>query len=237
MPNNEFTFKKFRVNQDRDVMRVGTDAVILGSWTDPGPAGHILDVGTGTGLLALMMAQRSHAEVHAVDIDEEAYEQARENFILSPWADRLTAHHISLQHYSVACQDRYDVVISNPPYFLHAPKGHSEARNLARHLDRGLNIPDLCNCVKALLKPHGRFCVIFPPKESVKFMEYAETHGLYVNRLTRVKTKPGKDVKRMLMQLEMVRKEMEVDELIICDKEMNFTDSYLKLTADFYLNT
>jgi tRNA1Val (adenine37-N6)-methyltransferase len=237
MPNNEFTFKKFRVNQDRNVMRVGTDAVILGSWTNPGNAERILDVGTGTGLLALMMAQRSEAEVHAVDIEEEAFEQARENFILSPWNERLIAHHLSLQHYSVICQDRYDLVISNPPYFLHAHKGHSETRNLARHLDRGLNIPDLCNCVRSLLKPEGRFCVIFPPKEAVKFMEYAETHGLYVNRLTRVKTKPGKEVKRMLMELEMERKEMQVDELIICDQDMNFTEKYLKLTADFYLNS
>ena len=218
-------------------MKVGTDGVLLGSWVDPVDADYILDIGTGTGLLALMMAQKCNGIIHAIDIDPEAYKQAQENFIDSPWRDRMWAFHISLQHYILTCTYRYDLIISNPPFFLHAHKAESESRNIARHLDQSLNIPDLSDGVKHLLKPDGRFCVIFPFREGIKFTEYAETHGLYMNRITRVKTKAQSQDKRIMLELSPIRKSLVEDELIIQDTEKKYTSQYKTLTSEFYLNS
>jgi tRNA1Val (adenine37-N6)-methyltransferase len=235
MPRNEFTFKKFSVNQQRNVMKVGTDAVLLGSWVKPKDAKSILDIGTGTGLLALMMAQKSNAGIDALDIDAEAFKQAKENFNRSPWKDRLTVYHIALQDFAITHSGKYDLIISNPPFFLHAHKSGSESRNIARHLDNSLTIPDLSDNVKKLLNPDGIFCVIFPLKEGVKFMEYSETNSLYVNKITRVKTKAQKEGKRIMLELSPIRKTLYEDEIVLQDDEMNFTSQYKKLTAEFYL--
>ena len=160
-------------------MKVGTDGVLLGSWVQPGNVERILDIGTGTGLIALMMAQKSNAVVDAIDIDEDATRQAEENFSLSPWPERLNAWHQSVQEFAAYTRHRYDLIVSNPPYFMGAHPAPSEARNLARHMDEALSIEELAECVKKLLKPDGRFCVILPFMEGMKFLEYAELNGLY----------------------------------------------------------
>ena len=216
-------------------MKVGTDGVLLGSWVQPGNVGHILDIGTGTGLIALMMAQKSNAVIDAIDIDTDATSQAEENFNLSPWADRLNAIPESLQELTSHTSERYDLIISNPPYFMGAHPAPSEARNLARHMDDALSIEELAECVKKLLKPDGRFCVILPFMEGMKFLEYAELHGLYANHLTKVKTKIEKQEKRLMMEFELIRKDLIEDELVIQEEDMTYTQQYIDLTSDFYM--
>jgi tRNA1Val (adenine37-N6)-methyltransferase len=235
MSQNDFRFKQFTVKQDRCAMKVGTDGVLLGAWTRPGNARTILDVGTGTGLIALMIAQKSLAVIDAIDIDKPATEQAEENFSLSPWSDRLNAIHESIQDYSRHTSKRYDLIVSNPPYFMGAHPAPDEARNVARHMDETLSIEELTSSVKKLLEPNGRFCVILPFIEGMKFLEYAETHGLYANHLTKVKTKSDKAEKRLMMEFEMVRRNMVEDELTIQESDDSYTDQYINLTLDYYV--
>jgi tRNA1Val (adenine37-N6)-methyltransferase len=235
MSQNDFRFKQFVVRQDRCAMKVGTDGVLIGSWVEPGNSRRILDIGSGTGLIALMMAQKSDATIDAIDIDEDATRQAEENFSLSPWANRLKALHQSLQSFTVHPPHHYDLIVSNPPYFMGAHPAPSEARNIARHMDETLSIEELAECVKKLLTPEGRFCVILPFMEGMKFLEYAETNGLYANHLTKVKTKIEKQEKRLMMEFELVRKDLIEDELVIQEEDMTYTQQYIDLTIDFYM--
>ncbi len=235
MSQNDFRFKQFTVRQDRCAMKVGTDGVLLGAWTKPGDARTILDLGTGTGLIALMIAQKSDAVIDAIDIDRPATEQAEENFSLSPWSRRLNAIYESIQDFSTHTTRRYDLIVSNPPYFMGAHPAPVEARNVARHMDETLSIEELTFCVKKLLEPHGRFSVILPFMEGMKFLEYAETNGLYANHLTKVKTKSDKTEKRLMMEFELIRRNMVEDELTIQEADDTFTDKYIELTKDYYV--
>jgi len=235
MSQNDFQFKQFLVQQERCAMKVGTDGVLLGAWVKAGNAKRILDIGTGTGLIALMLAQKSNASIDAIDIDENAYLQAEENFKSSPWPERLNAIHTSIQEFTSHTPIRYDLIISNPPYFIGAHPAPSEARNVARHMDESLSIEELASCVKKLLLPQGRFCVILPFMEGVKFLEYAESHGLYANYLTKVKTKVEKQEKRMMMEFELERKDLVEDELVIQEEDLTFSEQYVELTKEYYL--
>jgi tRNA1Val (adenine37-N6)-methyltransferase len=236
MSHGEFRFKQFVVRQDKCAMKVGTDGVLLGAWVPCNNAQTILDVGAGTGLIALMMAQKCQsADIDAIDIDAVAYRQAKENFEYSPWPSRLHSFHESLQEFSATRSVKYDLIVSNPPYFMDAHPAPSEARNVARHMDESLSISELCSGVKKLLSPLGRFCVIFPFREGMRFLEHSEGHGLYANRLTKVKTKVEKQEKRMMMEFELERKDLVEDELVIQEEDLSFTNQYIELTSDFYL--
>ncbi|MDQ3051762.1 MAG: methyltransferase [Bacteroidota bacterium] len=235
MSQNDFRFKQFVVRQDRCAMKVGTDGVLLGSWVQPGNAQRILDIGTGTGLIALMMAQRSTAIIDAIDIDSDTTNQAEENFKSSAWSDRLRAIPQSLQEFASHRPERYDLIVSNPPYFMGAHPAPSEARNIARHMDESLSIEELASCVKALLSPQGRFCVILPFMEGMKFREYAELNGLFATHLTKVKTKIEKQEKRLMMEFKLHRENQVEDELVIQEEDMSYTLQYIELTNDFYM--
>jgi len=235
MSQNDFNFKQFTIRQDQCAMKVGTDGVLLGAWANPCNAKKILDIGTGTGLIALMMAQKSTAIIDAIDIDEQATQQAFENFKLSPWAKRLNALHQSIQYFTAHTPQRYDLIVSNPPYFMGAHPAPSEARNIARHMDETLSIEELTECVKKLLAPQGRFCVILPFIEGMKFFEYAELHQLFANRITKVKTVIDKQEKRLMMEFELVRKNLQEDELVIQEEDLTFTEQYVELTKEYYV--
>jgi tRNA1Val (adenine37-N6)-methyltransferase len=235
MSHGDFQFKQFLVRQDKCAMKVGTDGVLLGAWVQCQQAGSILDIGCGTGLIALMMAQKCPAsQIDAIDIDAVAFRQAKENFEYSPWADRLHSYHDSLQNFALTAAKKFDLIVSNPPFFMDAHPAPSEARNVARHMDESLSIAELFDGVDKLLSSDGRFCVIFPFREGMLFLEYAEMHQLYANRITKVKTKVEKQEKRM-MEFEKVRKELMEDELVIQEEDLSFTQQYIDLTADFYL--
>lgn len=234
--NHTFAFKQFTVKQDKCAMKVGTDAVLIGAWANVSESKNILDVGTGTGVIALMLAQRSLVPIDAIDIDEAACEQAKENILGSPWKERIKVHHQSLQNFSKQTDKKYDLIVSNPPYFVDSSKSHGEARTLARHTDV-LPYKELLDGVLELLSPSGKFCVVFPLKEGELFRDMAQEKKLYLTKLTRVHTRADKSEKRLLMQYEFKGKTFSENHLTIeQDADHHYTDEYKELTKDYYLN-
>ena len=187
MPKQVFKFKEFEVIQDGSTMKVGTDGVLLGAWASVNFAKEILDIGTGTGVIAMMLAQRTgSAAVHAVEIDELAFLQAAENFKNAPWADRLRCFHMSIQDFASATEQRYDLIVSNPPFFTGGTLSDNSDKVSVRHT---IKLPhgDLLLSVRQLLKKNGKFCVVLPYLEGLRFKEMAQTSGLFCNKATGVK--------------------------------------------------
>jgi tRNA1Val (adenine37-N6)-methyltransferase len=235
MPNQEFAFKQFKIRQDKCAMKVGTDAVLLGSWVNTTNANTILDIGTGTGIIALMLAQRSNAIIDAIDIDENAFLQANENVGASKWKEHIRVHHISLQQFSQEHPDKFDLIVSNPPYFVDSSKASEASRSNARHTDQ-LPYHHLLNGVLSLLNPQGKFYVILPTKESEQFRDLAEENKLFLTKLTRVITRTDKPEKRWLMRFEFTRKSFSEDSITIeADARHSYTDEYKELTKEYYL--
>ena len=235
MPNSYFKFKQFTVNQELATMKVGTDGVLLGAWAPVGDnVRQILDIGTGTGIIALMLAQRSVAQIDAVDIDEASVQQADENFKRSSWSNRLAVHKSDFQAYGKACSAKYDLVVSNPPYFSRSLKSPELARTLVRHTDM-LPHNQLLEGVASVLSPHGCFCAVFPYTEGNVFVALAATFGLFCNRRLNVYSVPGKPVIRVLLQFSFTRGLVEEHDMYIHTKEGAYTDAYRALTKDFYL--
>ncbi len=234
MSSQEFVFKQFKILQDKCAMKVGTDAVLLGSWVNASNAKTILDIGTGTGIIALMLAQKSDATIDAIDIDKNAFLQASENIAGCKWKERIQIHHISLQQYSTD-SPKYDLIVSNPPYFVDSSKASEESRTNARHTDQ-LPFSDLLNGVLNLLNPTGSFYVILPTKESQVFRDMAEEQNLFLTKLTRVITLADRPEKRLLMQFEFTKKALEENFITIeKDERHSYTDEYKELTKDYYL--
>jgi tRNA1Val (adenine37-N6)-methyltransferase len=232
-----FTFKQFSVEQDRCAMKIGTDGVLLGAWTPlKNNPFSILDIGTGTGIIALMLSQRSHAEqIDALEIDEDAYEQAVDNFENSPWSDRLFCFHAGLDEFVEEPEDEYDLIVSNPPFYTEDYKTENEQRDLARFAD-AMPFEDLIEAASLLLSENGIFSVIIPFKEEEKFMAIAKEYELYPVKITRVKGNPTSEIKRSL--LAFTRDEntlISSDELIIETARHIYTPEYIELTKDFYL--
>jgi tRNA1Val (adenine37-N6)-methyltransferase len=233
MRNPFFSFKQFTVRHDRCAMKVGTDGVLLGAWTDVHQARSILDVGTGTGLIALMLAQRSpQARIVGIDIDEVAVGQANENMLASPWADRLTARCQDVR--SLCPEVRYDTIVSNPPYFIDSLKCPDGQRSTARHTDT-LDMAALLGKVNELLTPEGRFSVVLPADQYEQLIRMAEWEGLYPSRRTDVITRPGLPPKRVLVELRKMRGSIRYDELVVELERHVYSKEYIALTQDFYL--
>lgn len=234
MPNAYFHFKQFSVYQARSAMKVGTDGVLLGAWVNPGTAEYILDIGTGTGLVALMLAQRSGAVIHAVEIDAEAAEQAGENFLNSPWKERLTVYHRAFQDFDFRNR-KYDLMVANPPYFNRALRAPDTKRSLARH-DNDLDLNDLMAGVVAGLGREGRFGIVYPASDIVRLSELAFAAGLHLIRQTHVIPAPGKQAKRVLMEFSREEAKLHMDSLIIEDRGRHqYSESFRALIEDFYL--
>ena len=234
---SQFKFKKFAVEQDRCAMKIGTDGVLLGAWTSitTNPIS-ILDIGTGTGIIALMLAQRTHAEqIDALEIDEEAYEQAVENFENSPWSDRLFCFHAGLDEFIEEPEDEYDLIVSNPPFYSEDYKTDNKQRDLARFQD-AMPFEDLIEAAAMFLSDDGIFSTIIPFKEEEQFIALAVEAELYPVKITRVKGTPTSEIKRSLLAFS--RNEIShfpVDELTIEISRHNYTPEYIALTQDFYL--
>ncbi len=236
MSNQEFVFKQFKITQDKCAMKVGTDAVLLGSWVNTSHAKKILDIGTGTGIIALMLAQKSSANIDAIDIDNGAFIQASENANACKWKNRIEVHQISLQEFAKNNNQQYDLIVSNPPYFVDSSKALEESRTNARHTDQ-LPFVDLLNGILKLLLPTGKFYVILPTKESELFRELAERNKLYLTKLTRVITRADKPEKRVLMRFEFIHKPFSEDSIVIeNDERHSYSNDYKELTKDYYLN-
>ncbi len=237
MAHQTFVFKQFNIQQDKCAMKVGTDAVLLGAWVKTNGAKSILDIGTGTGIIALMLAQKSSAQIDAIDIEVSAYEQATENVRFCIWNERINVYCTSLQDYVLKVKHSYDLIVSNPPYFSHSSKSAEEERTHARHNDL-LPFEELISGVVKLLDKKGRFCVILPNKEASIFRNIAESKGLHLSNLTRVRTKANQDTeKRHLMQFEFESSSFSENTIVIeKDERHEYTDEYKELTKDYYIN-
>ena len=232
-----FTFKQFAIEQDRCAMKIGTDGVLLGAWApiDNHPFS-ILDIGTGTGIIALMLAQRSTAQqIDALEIDEAAYEQATDNFENSPWNDRLFCFHAGLDEFIEEPEEEYDLIVSNPPFYSEDYKTENESRDLARFQD-AMPFEQLLEAADLLLSEHGIFAVIIPFKEEENFIALANEFELYPLKITRVKGTPTTEIKRSLLAFSRNETtDLPIDELVIETARHVYTQEYIGLTKDFYL--
>jgi tRNA1Val (adenine37-N6)-methyltransferase len=232
-----FKFKQFSIEQDKCAMKVGTDSVLLGAWCpiDNNPNA-ILDIGAGTGILSLMMAQRTNAEqIDSVEIDEDAYEQCVSNYENSPWSDRLFCYHAALDELVEDPEDEYDIIISNPPFYAEDFKTESTQRDLARFQD-AMPFEELIEAADLLLSENGIFAVVIPYKEEENFIDLCVEFELYPVKVTRVKGSHKTPIVRSLMAFK--RYELSVltaDELVVEINRHEYTDDYINLTKDFYL--
>ena len=236
-----FTFKQFQVNQDRCAMKIGTDGVLLGAWTPliNNPF-NVLDIGAGTGILSLMLAQRSNAApnnvgiIDAIEIDEDAYEQCVENFEASPWGDKLFCFHAGLDEFVDEPEDEYDLIISNPPFYTDDYKSDNSSRDLARFED-ALPFEELIEAAALLLSDNGIFSVIIPYKEEERFIAMCKELDLFPLKITRVKGTPTSEIKRSLLAFCQIEQTALIDELVIEISRHNYTPEYIELTKEFYL--
>ena len=223
MANDYFAFKRFTVRQPRSAMRVGTDGVLLGAWCDSAPAGgRMLDVGTGTGVIALILAQRNpSARIDAV--------------AASPWAGRLTLYRRPFADFAAGCTVRYDRIVSNPPYFVASLKSPDPARTAARHAE-SLSYADLAAGAARLLVPSGRLSVILPAETACDFAASALNEGLYQVRALAVHTVPGGPVRRLCAEFSPRRQDLQEETLVIeAEDRRGYSARYKELTGDFYL--
>ncbi|KJD35305.1 tRNA (adenine-N6)-methyltransferase [Tamlana sedimentorum] len=236
MSDAPFVFKQFTVNQDKCAMKVGTDSVLLGAWTNIGHQPFsILDIGAGTGILALMLAQRYFAQViDALEIDADAYEQCVNNFEQSPWGDRLFCYHASLEEFATEIEDKYDLIICNPPFYTDCFKSNDLSRDLARFQD-AMPFHHLLESVAILLSENSIFSVIIPKKEEAPFIELASNYQLSPVRICHVKGNPTSDIKRSLIEFSFTESDIKTETLIIETERHVYTPEYIALTKDFYL--
>ncbi len=231
MSNNIFKFRQFDVCQNFDGMKVGSDGVMLGAWAEGGS--RILDVGTGTGLIALMMAQRfPSAELLAIDISEDAFKQAGRNVANSKFADRIKVKHTSLQDLSVV--NRFDAIVTNPPFFIDSLKNPNQIRNIARHTDM-LSYSDLFYSAKRLLADDGSFSAIIPSDYKDRFVREACCYGFFISRIFGIKTVERKPVKRYLLEFKLKKTDAIETKTFIMMTHDERSEWYENLVSEFYL--
>ncbi|MDF9829723.1 methyltransferase [Parabacteroides sp. PF5-6] len=234
MANPFFAFKQFTVFHDQCAMKVGTDGVLLGAWVRVGGTQRILDVGTGTGLIALMLAQRSTAQIEAIDIDESAYRQACRNVFDSPFAGQIRVCHSAFADYDSA-GGTFDLIVSNPPYFSQSLKSPDEKRSKARH-DELLPLEELIAGSVPLLSEKGRIALILPVEQDQKLTEVSAANQLHRIRQTNISPTPHTPVKRILVELSPTPNPDYAPECLTIEIERHrYTEAYETLTRDFYL--
>jgi tRNA1Val (adenine37-N6)-methyltransferase len=231
-----FRFKKFAINDDGCAMKVNTDGVLLGAWANTENAKYILDIGTGSGLIAMILAQRCEALIDAIDIHAPSISMAIENVKNSPWPERIKCKEISLQEYALTSYEDYDLIVSNPPYFESSLQSSNPEKNIAKH-NTLLPSEELIRDVKDLLKKNRRFCLILPFERASQFKVEAEMNGLFTEKITYIKGKTDKPVNRVMFEFSKKAriKKAIVNEISIRNLNENFTSEYRNLTSDLYL--
>jgi tRNA1Val (adenine37-N6)-methyltransferase len=234
MENTIFQFKQFAIIQKKAAMKVGTDSVLLGSFVETFHAKQVLDIGTGTGILAIMMAQKTNAKIDAVEIDENAFEEALYNAKQTKWGNKISIYHSSIQQFTSTA--KYDLIVSNPPFYVH--ENHimipDEQRSKARH-NKELSFSELCIEAENRLTDQGTFWLILPVDEAEEFMELAPKHGLYIHREIFIKPKPTKPINRIVMCLGKQKIKPYQEVFTIYDQSGKSTEEYYELTREFLL--
>jgi len=232
MSNPYFRFKQFTVYHDLCAMKVGVDGVLLGAWADCRNIKYALDVGTGSGLIALMLAQRSEAHIHAIDINENACKQAEINFSNSPFRDRLSIESVAFQDFS--SDVKYDLIVSNPPYFAYSPQSSDKNRSLARH-NNHLPLEVLINKSASLLSPQGKAAFIIPFDQWENIHSLAVENKLFLCRKTLVSSLRNRPPKRVLLEYSLINKSITEDSFYIGESKETYSNEYRALTENFYL--
>jgi tRNA1Val (adenine37-N6)-methyltransferase len=235
MANNYFRFKQFTITQEKSAFKVGTDGVLLGACADLTGANRILDAGTGTGLLAIMAAQRSNAEIIAIEPEEESYLEACSNVGNSRWKERIIVQNTSLQEFSCQPQQLFDIIISNPPYFRDSLKNPDKVKSATRHSD-SLTSREIMEGAQNLLNTGGSLQLILPYTEGTLFIAEASQFGFFCNRIIKVRPFPESDIRRLILKFERIRKPvMEKFLTIESGPRHRYTEEYKEITREFYL--
>ncbi|MDN3669581.1 methyltransferase [Echinicola jeungdonensis] len=235
MPNPYFKFKQFTIHQDRCAMKVSTDAVVLGAIANQENPKYILDIGAGTGVIALMMAQRfSNAHIKAVETDEPAYHQALENITDSPWKNSIQLDHKPFQEFLGQSQGQFDLIVSNPPYFPNHNKSTNAQRNLALHND-GLPFGDLIKGVNKLLAKEGQFWVILPPQQMKELEKIAKFFQLSPSHSIALKDRPDTKTLRLIQSFSYQNYPSKTETLCIKNEDFSYSEPYSNLLKDFLL--
>lgn len=236
MPNNYFTFKQFTVQQEHCAMKVCTDACLFGAYVadliKTKSSQHILDIGSGTGLLSLMLAQRVAARIDAVEIDAAAAQQATDNFKQSPWMERLTLYQVDINHFTTP--EQYNCIVSNPPFFENDLKSNADNKNNAKH-DTALRFDQLVTSVKKLLHPAGMFAVLLPFHRVNYFLEEARQQGLILQKKVLVKQTEKHDYFRVILIFGFTPAAVVEEEIVIKSADNKYTDRFSTLLKDYYL--
>ena len=229
-----FHFQEFSIIQEVSSMKVGTDSVILGAWTPAYEPQRILDIGAGTGILSLMMAQRfPTASIHSIEIDPETAEECKQNITLSPWKERISVFQMDIRNFSAS--NSYDLILSNPPFFSEDTHSPNQKRSLAR-ASHSLPFAQLLNCVNKFLSPQGNFSVVIPYKEETSFLQEATYYSLYPLQKLYLKGTPSSPIKRSFLLLSHQQVTQILIKLLIVEKERHqYTEEYQELTKNFYL--
>lgn len=215
-------------------MKVGADGVTLGAWTSVGDAKNILDVGCGSGLIALMLAQRSAAQITAIDVEKDCVSQSRENIERSAWSNRIEVEHVSFQNFALKHTEQFDLIVSNPPFFTDSLKNPSEKRSLARHADSLPHLDLLINAIK-LLHDEGRLCLILPIEEGEKLIDQAGKLALFCSKKTILYPNYTRPPKRVLLEFCKKQVECAISKLTIEKERAHYTEEYESFVRDFYL--
>jgi tRNA1Val (adenine37-N6)-methyltransferase len=234
MANSYFTFKEFTIYQDRCSFKVGTDGVLLGAVADAADRGKILDIGTGTGLIAIMLAQRSNADIVAIEPDRESFLQANHNISLCKWSNRIKIEQTDLQGFNMD-GSKFDLIVTNPPFFNDSLRNPDTRKSSARHND-SLTTHELLENVSRLLDTEGVFQLILPYVEGNIFIAEASLYGFYCNSILKIRPLPTSDIRRMILSFSRTR-QMPSEKFLTIErgKRYEFTEEYTSLTKDFYL--
>lgn len=229
-----FRFRHFQVEDSHSTMKVGTDAMLLGSWIQPGSARSVLDIGTGCGVLSMMLAQVSQASIHAIDIDQVSVNEAQNNFSNSIWTDRLCVFHRSLEEHSLMCNQTYDLILSNPPFFTNSLKPICSKRLLAKH-QRTLTNYSLPEGSVKLMHENSSLYLILPFENGQTFTSICAEKGLFPVKTLIVRPLPYKPPHRILLEFRFSKSIQAIeDELVIYTNENKFSEKYLSLTQNFH---
>lgn len=233
--NNYFQFKQFRIHQEKSAMKVNTDGVLLGAWTDINGANTVLDIGAGTGLISLMIAQRSDAIITGIEIEKNAADEAAQNVKNSKWSDRVSIQHISFQDFVTTSPNKFDLIVSNPPFFSNGVKNTNPHLSMARH-NHMLPFSDVIEGTTKLLSENGMLSIILPADSALEFIEKARSKGLFLTRLTEVKPFPDTEPNRCLMEFGKVQVTLQKTEMSVFDEtRKDYSKEFKSLARDFYL--